>query len=749
MARIDQITVEELQLKAPWASTTDAKILRGKVLAGEIFGLFSQQEREQIWIRLQNFKGVVPSLFEFFENLKCLETWTDCIKWLFTLDPRETVSMAMNRIFTDKNQSIDSALVQESETFFQPVPATSQHRRDLGYRQLYFFAMRNHRDIPKKPTGKDLLARPTPKVNTTRLGQMADLASRLGFGSSEINALREYPRSADSAVATWSHRPFLVTDGPGEAERSRCGIPRVEDYEANGQYMFIQHLQDNTHEQGERITCFFRFRSMYVKFFGMPYSESTDNGGVANVDLQQPGNAVEEPSRSLASSTSELRLPESHSMRDLDPIIVDEGSNEIGETASFEHQSGVLSEEQKHQMEQVIQYLQHESNLLQEILQDQQQLRNTLASSANALQEQEHQQEQTRRRLTQEENAFKTQEQELELYRQRVDFTAEVPTQQRQEQESTRGILIPKASGFMDTEQACEEGLRTLTSDTSDAPTQGEKPKRRRRKLIKDVGQPENGGRQERKRKRRSKREQIKQKEKFTEENLVRRKQDELYTSQEQEERTLEESQRQSQDGAWDLEEASPLAAVSQEDFPTEVAHGDDTQLAIVTFPPENRMHSNAHNESGVREDETTQDQNLYRRAFTKRRRAHREITEEDEEIRARQAKRGQKFMQGGKYQRLNPLSELNDNDSLPETRMHSNTDNEYEVREDETAQDQNLYKRASTKRGRAHREITEEDEEIRARQAQRGQKFVQGGKYQRLNHFSGLNDDDSASSTL
>ena len=92
--------------------------------------------KELQWIRLQSFKGVVPSLFGFFKNLKCLETWTDCLKWLFTLDPRETVFMAMNRIFTDKNQSIDSAVVQESEAVFQNVAATPQHRLDLGYRQL-------------------------------------------------------------------------------------------------------------------------------------------------------------------------------------------------------------------------------------------------------------------------------------------------------------------------------------------------------------------------------------------------------------------------------------------------------------------------------------------------------------------------------------------------------------------------------------------------------------------------------------
>ena len=72
MEKVDQATVEVLQFTAPWASILDAQILHCKILGGEFFGRFSQQERKGIWIRLQSFKSLVPSLFEFFENTKCL-----------------------------------------------------------------------------------------------------------------------------------------------------------------------------------------------------------------------------------------------------------------------------------------------------------------------------------------------------------------------------------------------------------------------------------------------------------------------------------------------------------------------------------------------------------------------------------------------------------------------------------------------------------------------------------------------------
>lgn len=73
MVRVDRVTVKALQLKTLWASTIDVETLRHKVLGRKVFSLFSQQEREQIMARLQMYKEVVPSLFEFFENLKCLE----------------------------------------------------------------------------------------------------------------------------------------------------------------------------------------------------------------------------------------------------------------------------------------------------------------------------------------------------------------------------------------------------------------------------------------------------------------------------------------------------------------------------------------------------------------------------------------------------------------------------------------------------------------------------------------------------
>ena len=248
MEKIDQATVEALQFTAPWASTLDAQILHCKILGEEFFGRFSQQEREGIWIRLQSFKGLVPSLFEFFENAKCLEAWADCLKWLICLDPRETLSTAMKKIYTGINQSVDSALVQKNDITFDSVPASSARRIDLGRQQLCAFAICYHCEIPKKPNGKDLLAKPRATLDTTRLREMADLASLLGFESSKITALKQFPKSADPTLVREDEKPALITDGPGEIRKDRCGIPHTQNYEEDRQFLFITHLLDNRYK---------------------------------------------------------------------------------------------------------------------------------------------------------------------------------------------------------------------------------------------------------------------------------------------------------------------------------------------------------------------------------------------------------------------------------------------------------------------------------------------------------------------
>ncbi|KAH6721992.1 hypothetical protein BKA61DRAFT_451319, partial [Leptodontidium sp. MPI-SDFR-AT-0119] len=92
MSRIDTATVQALQMRAPRASTTDAKILQSQLRAGEIFSAFDDSEREDIWSKLSMVEGLIPSLHTFFMDVLYLENCVNCVKRLTTLSARQSLS---------------------------------------------------------------------------------------------------------------------------------------------------------------------------------------------------------------------------------------------------------------------------------------------------------------------------------------------------------------------------------------------------------------------------------------------------------------------------------------------------------------------------------------------------------------------------------------------------------------------------------------------------------------------------------
>ena len=505
MEKVDQATVEGLQLTAPWASTLDAQILHCKILGGELFGRFSQQEREGIWIRLQSFKGLVPSLFEFFENVKCLEAWAECSKWLVCLGPRETLCTAMNKIYTGINQSVDSALVQENETTFESVPANSACRIDLGYRQLCAFAMRYHREIPKKPSGKDLLAKPRATLDTTRLREMADLANRLGFESSEITALKQFPKSADPTLVRGNEKPALITDGPGEIRKDRCGIPHTQNYEEDRKFLFITHLLDNRYEQSEGITSYFRLRSTYLKFYGMPEESkpqqnlTTATGELSSSALrltQSAHSPTEDPTRGAEHMEVDGEQTEDTMMQD--------GEGEGDEQRPPIQAKGALAQETTMQRQKLL----LEESVLGKKGYEQEQYRQKLAGDANALVEEEQRLEQKRQKLLSDESTIEKQEQEQEIHRQQLVWDAGTIKEQEQkqgqrrqkllsytnileeegqEQEQYRQELVRDASAFKEQDQEKDQQPQKLLSDVNTLEKQEQEQEQYRQRLARDV----------------------------------------------------------------------------------------------------------------------------------------------------------------------------------------------------------------------------------------------------------------------
>jgi hypothetical protein len=70
--RVDRVTVKAVELIAPGVLTLDAEFLRDPVLRGSIFSDFSKQERAIIWENILVFKGIIPSLYTFFQDIHFL-----------------------------------------------------------------------------------------------------------------------------------------------------------------------------------------------------------------------------------------------------------------------------------------------------------------------------------------------------------------------------------------------------------------------------------------------------------------------------------------------------------------------------------------------------------------------------------------------------------------------------------------------------------------------------------------------------
>jgi hypothetical protein len=78
--KIDQYTMEELELMAPRASCEDVMIVHGLVVSRQVFRAFNESKQVRIWERLQQFDGLIPSLYAFFWDTDYLKACAHVVK---------------------------------------------------------------------------------------------------------------------------------------------------------------------------------------------------------------------------------------------------------------------------------------------------------------------------------------------------------------------------------------------------------------------------------------------------------------------------------------------------------------------------------------------------------------------------------------------------------------------------------------------------------------------------------------------
>ena len=266
----------------------DLAFLYGKIQKGAMFYDFNEQERNIVLDALKSFDGLVPSFYTFFEDFKCLRIWGQCAKVLKRVNPGpegpgRTVFTALEQAFDDTHQHIDRCIVQTGETVFAPVPGSIIDRVNLGYRQLFLYVMRHHREMIPGSTKMELKGRkkmmegihiPKP-VDKLAWYRFATLADGLGFASAEIASLISIAEAVIE-VPSEQAKPTFITTEAGESDVRRCGSPFDLAYEQSQGGLFLEHVYSEDNRYGRGITPFFVRRSIYLAFLGqVPFTVQT------------------------------------------------------------------------------------------------------------------------------------------------------------------------------------------------------------------------------------------------------------------------------------------------------------------------------------------------------------------------------------------------------------------------------------------------------------------------------------------
>jgi len=261
-----------------------------------MFRAFDEQERNTILHALQSVDGLVPSFNTFFEDFKYLQIWGQCAKTLVKVRPDGTVFTALEQSFDDSNQQVDHCIVQTAPSDFTTVPGSITDRVDLGYRQLFLYVMRHHREMIPGSTKMDRKGRKTTsegihipeEVDKLAWYRFAGLADQLGFTSVGIASLKAMNEATPKAPSKQA-KPSFVTAGSGESEERRSGRPYDRAYEQSQRSLFLDEVHTNDQSQGCGITPFFVRRSIYLAFLGhLPFERPT--AASMPVQRSRPGN---------------------------------------------------------------------------------------------------------------------------------------------------------------------------------------------------------------------------------------------------------------------------------------------------------------------------------------------------------------------------------------------------------------------------------------------------------------------------
>ena len=192
---MDEQTVETIEFSAPRASLEDLSWLQDEFNADRIFKSYTDQEREDIFARLQQIRGLIPGLASFHCNIKYVSAVVGSLRSLLSSRSySESIHSALKKIFRDGISQTRSSTPLVTDNLV--ADHAGEHDFDRAYRSLVVWGMRNYAYVPWLCNEDKALEqrkfRSKVSVEPDKLYELASFAQSLGFVSAEIDRIPYY-----------------------------------------------------------------------------------------------------------------------------------------------------------------------------------------------------------------------------------------------------------------------------------------------------------------------------------------------------------------------------------------------------------------------------------------------------------------------------------------------------------------------------------------------------------------------------
>lgn len=298
---VDAESVRLIEGRMPKYSLDDQSFISEVMRSGQLFPRLPEPEdRHCLLQKILQTPGRILSLHTLSQDIRFLESPAKAFRHLIPLRKKDTVNQALLKHFRVGDIG-NNTEIQISEYEFSPAPAPV-NLSFIGIIQLWLFALR-HFTRPPKVNGQQQTE--AWYLHGQSLGEMAVLATRLGFSSNRIRELQSTDESRlgpeklfrslcinmfylvnDSKVHNMARHfnagmrslsrnkegprspPAFTTERFEDRSRRRYNSPTLDEYLRDRAHLFVGNIYSADQSPSQYPTSFAVTREIIFAFFG-------------------------------------------------------------------------------------------------------------------------------------------------------------------------------------------------------------------------------------------------------------------------------------------------------------------------------------------------------------------------------------------------------------------------------------------------------------------------------------------------